>query len=137
MNAEKKSLITAVIASVLVTSIFSGALFYYRQSILSYNYDNKVEQLEKQNQELLSNSKNCVLLLSGDELVSADQTTDPESGMKMHDFLIFNEAISVILPRICAYQQLNNVDNPLCLIMEIDEKGGNAVDALKTYRDSL
>ena len=130
---SKSGIITAVIISVVATALLVGGIFYFwgKTQIDSFNQTNQT--LQSQNKEL-TDAKNELIRQYGPSNV-----IDEEIGLKANDYLIVNKVMTEILPRVCLDKQKKSLDldNPVCLLKDIENKGGDATDVLKGYLNSL
>lgn len=154
-TAGKKCVLTAIISIILAALASGGTVYFWQQSVADGLQNEILELKAKNNQitvvypeetneaeeELVQNSgvdDDCILALRDGmaEQLQPANTVEYDT-LSDVDFIIFNHTLSEILPRMCDYQKSQEVDNAICIVMEIDELGGDAVSALKKYRDSL
>lgn len=74
-----------------------------------------------------------------ENMFDTGEIIDKSSELRTHDYELFNKAISEVMPRICKDQQMKNLnpDNNICILYDINTRGGNPTEMLKKYRDSL
>lgn len=137
MTIQKCGSLLPFFAGILLGGLLTGGISYYLYASATGDLNESVNKSMTDNGELTAVTDACILTMKNGETVEVEQAYDGDSGMKLFDYAIFNHALTEILPRICAYQATQNVENALCIIMEIDEKGGEPIGALKEYRDSL
>jgi len=137
MTIQKCGYSLSFIAGIMLGGLLTGGILYYLYASTTGALNENMNKPVTENSELTAVTDACILTMKNGETVEVEQAYDGDSGMKMFDVAIYNHALTEILPRICAYQSTQNVENALCVIMEIDEKGGEPIGALKAYRDTL
>ncbi len=137
MTMHKNGSVLPFLAGFLLAGLLTGGVSYYLYMGATNDLKENIKIPVTQKCESPSVDDSCILTLNDGVAVETEQAYDGDSGMKMYDFVIFNHTLTEILPRICAYQSTQEVENALCIVMEISEKGGDPVGALKEYRDTL
>ncbi len=137
MTIQKCGSSLPFIVGIVLGGLLTGGILYYQYASYNGDLNENMNKPVTENSELTAVTDACILTMKNGETVEVEQAYDGDTGMKMFDFAIYNHALTEVLPRLCAYQSTQNVENALCVIMEIDEKGGEPIGALKEYRDSL